>query len=119
MRYTGNVKFSEKLHGVIRDVRSCIVMMKSLSSPIKLWPFGDDHAIVKTLPYEILNTLLRLRNVICRSSWTLTEAVLILTSVTAEAVTPGQLRSSLKSLNHPNTVSRGSASSPYDCCSFS
>ena len=66
--------------------------------------------IVKTLPYEILNALLRLRNVINRSSQIIAEAVLILTSVTAEAMTPGppsltqRTRQSLKSMNHLNTV---------------
>ena len=35
----GNVKFSQKLHDIIRDVRLCIVMMKSPSSPMMLWPF--------------------------------------------------------------------------------
>ena len=39
MQYTGNVKFSPKLHDLIRDVGPCVVIVKSPSSPMKLWPF--------------------------------------------------------------------------------
>ena len=39
MRYTGNVKFSQKLHDLICDIRPCVVMMKSPSSLKKLWSF--------------------------------------------------------------------------------
>ena len=39
MRYTGNVKFGQKLHDMIRDMRLCIVTIKSPSGPMSYGRF--------------------------------------------------------------------------------